>query len=100
MTTCIMPLPGEAEPGFPGKEVLLEAKAWVRALYFPSTFFWELCGSLQHLHRAASFRIYVGINHSPYHLTEILEGKDADSLGPRGLKLHSAQLRAVGRVSK
>lgn len=40
MTTCPVPLPGETQPGFPGKEVLLEAKAWVRALSSSSAFFW------------------------------------------------------------
>lgn len=48
VTTCPAPLPGETEPGFPGKEVLLEDKAWVRALSSPSTFWgaaWFLIAS-------------------------------------------------------
>lgn len=96
--TCTVPLPREAKPGFPGKEVLLEAKAWVRTL-FPQYILLGGCGSL-HLHRAATFWICVGFNHSLYHITEIVEGKDSDSLGPTGLKLHSVQLRAARHVSK
>lgn len=60
----------------------------------------KLCGSLQHLHRVATFWIYVGFNHSLHHITEIVEGKDSDSLGPTGLKLHSVQLRAAKHVFK